>query len=1793
MTPLTGDTTTLPTLPGYVLTEQLYTGSRTLVYRAKQLSGLRPVVIKVLRQTYPSFNEIVQFRNQYAIACNLAIEGIVRPISLEPWQNGYALVMEDNGSISLAQYARSQKLDWINVLNIAIQLADILHDLHEQRTIHKDIKPANILINPETQQIKLIDFSIATLLPKENQELQNPHLLEGTLAYISPEQTGRMNRCIDYRTDFYSLGVSLYELLTGQLPFTEKDPLELVHAHIAKNPIPPHQIAPQIPATVSGIVVKLMAKNAEERYQSALGLKDDLEQCLQQWQETGSITEFELGQGDICDRFIIPEKLYGREAEVAQLRAAFARVAVGASEMMLVAGFSGIGKTAVINEVHKPITRQHGYFIKGKFDQFNRNIPFSAFVYAFKDLMRQLLADSDAKIAQWRNQILEAVGDNGQVLIEVIPELTGSAAQNRFNSVFQKFIEVFARPEHPIVIFLDDLQWADLASLRLMKLLMQDIRCLLLLGAYRDREVSPTHPLMLMVEELKQGGHIVNTITLTPLEQRVINQLVADTLRCSPSLVMPLTEIINAKTQGNPFFTTQFLKALYDERHLTFKCAPRGNRFETRGYWECDITHLKTLTLSSDVVEFMGQQLKKISPCSQESLKIAACIGAQFDLATLAIVLEKNKAEVALGLWEALQEGLILPQSEIYKFYASYEEGEAQSEPHQNITYRFFHDRVQQAAYSLIPEAERAQTHYRIGQLLLAKIPPEQQEEQIFELVNQLNAGKDSIEEQASRDRLAELNAIATRRARTSTAYNAGRRYAEIGIGLLGENAWERQYDLTLKLHNLAAELTSLCGDYEAMEALILTVLEKTKTLLDRIEVYLTQIQATISRNLLVEALALGLDILEQLGLMVPKLPTEAEIGREVAEIAQLIGDRDIEDLVNIPLTTDRHQIAIAKVAKMIFGITFFINPNCHIFILASAVKASIKHGNTFESPMSYGSYGRFVCISLKDIETGVKFGNLGYKLAEKFGIKEIKPELFITLTASLIHRKCHIRKILPLNREGYTLALEVGNSEYLAYNALNYFGASFWAGLPLNALEQEARTHRSNAMHLMGFWLVQWQCILNLLGFSENPTILSGEVYQESEIIAENPDSFKLMESCHIYLLKLMLGYLFRDLKSLKSLNKWGRNLSFIIGTVAEPAFYFYESLAILSELLPSEVGNSEQWQQVEQNQATLQQFWTKYAPMNYQHKFDLVEAEKSRVLDRKLEAIELYDKAIAGARENEYIQEEAIANELAAKFYLAWGKERIAASYMQEAYYCYARWGAKAKTDDLERRYPILLYPILHSASQPLNLLDTLATLATPKIGLQTSTNSITRSSSSSLNNTLDFAAVIRAAQSISSPLKLEESIAQLTEIMLQNAGAERCALILPDRAGEWHVEAVATLQSTQLNSQALEGYNELPVKLIQYVKNTLEAIALDALADNLPVIDPYFERHHPQSLLVQPILDRGNLVGLLYLENRLARGAFTTERLLVLNFLCSQAAISLENARLYQEAQDYTQQLEQSQLQIVQSEKMASLGNLVAGVAHEINNPIGFLNGSLSNTRDYIQDVLSHLELYQECVPSPPAAVLENAEDIDLGFVVEDLPKLLEAMRGAIDRIKSISNSLRTFSRADSEHPVTADLHAGLDSTLLILKYRLKANEQRPAISVIKNYDRIPAVECFPGQLNQVFMNILANAIDALDEVAQKRGYLELEVHPQKIEVCTQLNREQNKVEIRIKDNGDGIAEELQERIFEHLFTTKGVGKGTGLGLAIARKIIEEQHGGTLTCNSVLGQGTEFTMEIPLQP
>ncbi len=1548
-------------LPGYRLLDQLHVGVKSLVYRGRRLTDRQTVVIKVLRSERPTPDELMQFRHQFAIARSLHAPNIVRPYELLPYRQSYALILEDFGGISLKQWMAHRRdqgkgeLGLLEFLDIAQQLTDILKHLNDQGIIHKDIKPGNLLIHPETRQVKLTDFSLASRLPREASLEQHYPLLEGTLAYISPEQTGRINRGVDYRTDYYSLGITLYELLTGRLPFAADTLMGLVYCHIAKAPPPVASVNPSVPAVVAAIVSRLMAKNPEDRYQSAVGLHHDLERCRRQLEQTGQIVAFALGQRDRSRRFLIPERLHGREEAVAAVLAAFARVSTAeatGSELVLVAGSSGVGKTAVVNEVQQPIAHQQGYFIQGKFDQFKRNTTFVGFLTALQGLMQQLLSEPEAQLLAWRTAILTAIGPNGQLLIDVIPgleqiigpqppvvELSGQAAQHRFNRLFQNFVQVFAAPQHPLVVFLDDLQWADPASLQLMSLLIGDLQCphLLLIGAYRDNEVSPAHPLMLTLDTLRQGGATINTITLGPLSAQSINQLVADTLVCSVLLAQPLADLVYQKTGGNPFFATQFLRVLHQEGTIVFD--------PVQGAWQCDLGQARRAAISEDVVAFMAQQLQKLGPATQAMLKLAACIGNSFNLGTLALVSELPETDVAIALWSALELGLVLPQSELYTLL----EPEGSLEPallpldRPELSYRFLHDRIQQAAYSLIPVDQRSQTHLTIGRLLWHKLSPPQRDEQLSTIVNHLNEGQALLTVAAEREQLAQLNLQAGRKAKTATAYPAALDYLRQGIALLPTNTWRQQYDLTLALHQEIVEATYLCTDFEQMEHWAELTIRHAYNLLDQLPVYEVRLLADRAQGNYLAAVRTGLQVLHILGVDLVEQPTPAEVQQALADTRQLWAGQGPLSLLALPKMAAGQRLAAMQIMTKLTAPTYRALPTLLPLLIAKQVEFSICFGNSPTSIFAYAEYGMALC-TMGEIELGYGFGQLALRLLEQLGATTGESRAGYLVHNFICHWRDPLRQSLPAFVQAYQSGLATGDLECVVLNAQAYGHYAYFAGQPLEDLAAEMAAYRQTLRQLKQVSLksleIVQQTVLNLLGEGESPWRLSGSVYEAEVSVRFHLEHGDRTSLFHYHFNQTVLYYLFGQMD--QAAQQSDQVATYLDGGRAQfpSALYaFYDALIQLAlwdqTADPSAPDQPARWQRIQQQQQKLAQ-WADAAPSNHRHRWQLVEAEIARVEGRYLEAMAAYDGAIASANLHGFIQDEGLTNELAARFYRAWGRDKVAQPYLYAAYHAYAHWGAKAKTQQLETLYPEVLQ----------------ATAGLPTPGVLSTSDEI--SSCTSDTAALDLAAVVQASQAISQELRPDQLVVTLMQLVLENAGAERGALVLRQADQLVVVAHCLSGETCRVDLVPLQTSRCLPVSLIHFVDRTAAPLVIDDMrGEPRFAADPYLVQHSPKSVLGLPLIQKNQAMGVLYLENSLTTGAFTRDRIQVLDILCAQAAISFENANLYQNLelsnrtlQQSLENLQKTQAQLLQATDQLQHDALYDGLTN-LPNRACFLN------------------------------------------------------------------------------------------------------------------------------------------------------------------------------------------------------------------------------------------------------
>ncbi len=1503
---------------GYRIRDLIFKSDKSLIYSAYESKTQKPVILKILQQYYLSPQKIAAFKREYEITSSLHLPGVVEAYALKTWQQRPSIVLEDFNGVSLNKLSLEGKLDWPEFLSFAIKITDSLGQVHEQNVIHKDINPSNIVWNRSNNIIKIIDFGISTKLSREITSFGNPEKIEGTLAYISPEQTGRMNRFIDYRTDFYSLGVSFYELVTGQLPFLSNDPLELVHCHIAKAPLPPHVLRPDTPPALEQIILKLMAKNAEERYQSAFGLKADLERCQRLLTENEPLILPFIGEDDRSARFQISQKLYGREREIITLVSAFERASEGKSQIILISGYSGIGKSALVREVYKPITQRNGYFITGKFEQYQRDIPYMAIADACSALIRQLLGESREQIEAWREKILSTIGNGGRALIEIIPEialiigeqppldpLSAADSQNQFNKVFLRFISIFTRPEHPLTLFLDDLQWADRASLQLLELLITsgDTHHLLIIGAYRDNEVSHIHPLSLTIEEMKKQGVEIGEILLSPLALEDLTLLFVDTLKCEPEIARPLAQLVLLKTDGNPFFSLEFLKSLYKEELLSFDF--------TSGAWRWDLERIRQRNITDNVVELMMTKLGYLAENTRRVLRLAACIGNQFDVRTLLAVSERSVTSLAQSLAEAIEAGLVQP---LDKDYALLEVDVDNLTDEMTVEYKFVHDRIQQAAYLLIPDSEKPILHLHIGQLLLRTIPPEERQQKIFDIVNHLNQGRNCLQGRQEIDELAQLNFTAGMKAKTSAAYQSAFYYLGIAIELLSQSeenkTWTRNYDFNLSLYLEATESASLSGNLQELELWSDTIIAQAKEEHNRLKAYYTMIRAYISQQQPARASQCGFSALKLLGVHLPSDPTLDDLIPRLEHTRSLWANGSIQSLIDLPLITDPTilETLLLLHITMVFSLFGGFSEELYFPLLAvELVDRLFQHGNAPIASVIYITYGWIVCAVEGDISSGYRFGCLGLALAQRFGIRYHQVTSLHVFNIYIRHWKHHLNQSLEPFIDVYNQGVETGELLVGCIALYENVLHKFWLGYELSPLHETIlEFHQLVTGHqheLQARWLLfVRQLTLCLLGETDNPWCLNNDTYDETGMLQFYQMINDRLLLLDYYVSKLYLCYLFGRYEEALSYAEKTKDFTYSgAGRYIVPVSNFFQSLTLLAIAGEAE-DRGDILATVNRNQTELKN-WADHAPMNFLHKFYLVEAEKARITGDDAAARDYYDRAISLAGTYSYPNEEALAYELAGRFYLQGERSHLAAYYLQDAYYAYQQWGAVAKTKSLEAEYSYLL---TRGEKQRRNIKTTEDSIET-------------------VSETLDFASIVKASQTVSREILLDRLLEQLMKIVLENAGAERGFLLLnslrqeDNRRDIWTVAAEGSIDEELVNVRLTKtdaSYSErsdLCVSVINYVINSLESIVLDdATASDQFGQDGYLINNAIKSVLCLPLLNQNQIIGLLYLENNLVEGAFTSQRIEVLNILSSQAAISLQNAQLYERTSSLNQNL-----------------------------------------------------------------------------------------------------------------------------------------------------------------------------------------------------------------------------------------------------------------------------------------
>ena len=1715
-------------LSAYTL-EQLRKDSQLVVYRGsgRGIPG-QILVVAPLSERF-EHETIKRLEHEYALRTKLDSAWAAVPIALVRDKGRTALVLEDPGGEPLERLLE-HPLELTRFLQIAAGLANALSSLHKRGIVHKDIKPGNVLVDAASGRVWLTGFGKAISLAREPQAPEPAQTIAGTLAYIAPEQTGRMNRSIDSRSDLYSLGVILYQMLTGTLPFVASDPLELVHCHIARLPVPPRERGNGVPEPLSAIILKLLAKSPEERYQTATGLEADLKRCLHDWRFFGRIDSFVIGANDIPNHLTISQKIYGREHERKSLFEAFERVIRnGSPEVVLVSGYSGTGKSSLINELQKATLLPGGILISGKFDQHKQDIPYATITQALQNLVRQLLSREDSALAYWRDALRDAVGTNAELLANIIPELEllidkpppapelfGQDADNRFLSAFQAFLSVVARREHPLIIFLDDLQWLDTATLRLLErvIIRRQVQHLLFVLAFRDNEIGPNHPTRQMLDRIRKSEAIAQDIMLGPLSIEDVSLLISDSLHDTQAHTEPLAYLLYEKTTGNPFFLRQLFTSLTEEHLVEFDTAG--------GTWRWDLERIRARKMSDDVVELLIEKLNRLPDKALEILKQLACLGNSADEAILTLVRGGSEEELQSDLWDAMRGGFVI---------------------HSAGSYTFVHDRVREATYSLISEDMRAEVHLQIGRQLMARVSSGDLPEILFDIVNQVNRGVALISDENEKQRVAELNLSAGRKAKASTAYAAAGSYFSVAIALLGQEYWSTRYDLAFSRSLELAECEFLSGNLDTAEKLISELLVRARSNTDKVAAYCLRVKLYFMKSDYAQAAASALDCLRLLGIEMSAHPTAQAVMAEYEKVVLTLGERSIESLIDLPLMNNQEMRAAMRVLSVLEGPAFTTDSNLYYLCACQMASITLKCGTTDASSYGLALFGRVLGPLLRRYRDGYLLAKLGVELTEKHEFVAYKAKVYFTAALAAVWTE-PMTAVMDLLHSASRAAVETGDLICLCYCYTHVVPFLLIRGDHLDEVAHEAEQSldsltKSNFVAGVADVLGQQQFIRCLQGQTMSLSSFNDAHFDEEAFERHLEDQGAWMTlMCFYWIRKLQAAFIAgRYEVAIAAAEKANAILWAGAGCIHLLDYHYYAALSIAGRFETASVDIRKKWRQALDVHLGQLRDWAEHGSVTFKNRYTLVSAEVARIEGRDLDARRLYEQAIGFARDHGFVGNEAIANEVAARFYFDRGFKTIGDAYIQNAHSNYLRWGAHAKVRNLEELYPVLREPAPHSIAA----LD--ATIAQ-----------------------LDLVAVVRALQAVSREIDLERLIETLMVSAVEHAGAERGLLFL-HRGPEIRIEAQATTHSSKVAvifSRSFAARPQFAEVLVRDAVRTLESVILeDGSVPNRFSDDAYVSVWRPRSILCLPLVRQREAIGVLYLENNLAPNVFTKDRLAVLELIASQAAISLKNAQLYADLQQEnderrkaeielrqsTDALSQLQEELRQASRAAMMGELTASLAHELNQPLG---GSLINAQAVRR--------------------LLTAKKPDLAEIKAAIEEIISDDTRAVEIIRNVRS---LFQRDDAQmgpvdlKQVLFDVGRILAADAMFRKITLRSDLPASLPTIIGNRT----------QLLQALMNLVLNAFDAVCEDG---------VETREVEICTS-EPEPGQVHVAVSDSGKGIDPSIAPRLFDAFFTTKA--KGMGMGLAITRSIVEN-HGGRLWATRNSSGGATLEFELPVK-
>lgn len=1728
--------------PDYEWHAALAGDTRFELLRGRRRRTGAPVLIRRARQ--PA--EAAALQREAGIAAALSSAATLLPRWVDTAPPGL-LVMEDPGGELLATRLAGPRLAIDEALAIAVQLAGLLAELHRRGLVHHALRPEAVWC--DGPRAWLVDLGDAAAGRPRAPVPTAP----ARLVYLAPEQTGRVEAECDARSDLYALGILLHELLTGAPPFRSDDPLAQIHWHLAGSVVPPGQLDAHIPPVLSAIVVKLLAKQPQDRYQGAMGLAQDLAVCARDWAALRDIPTFPLGRRDIGERLVFPGRLYGREREVHVLLEAFEQACAGqgAGRLLLVEGYSGIGKTALIQQLVRPIVRQRGYFISGKFDQVARGVPFGALIQAFRALVRQLLTETEEQLARRRETIAAALGANGGVLAEVIPEiefivgpqpapvaLGGVEAQNRFQRVLEGFLAALAQPAHPLVLFLDDLQWADAATLGLLEPLATStgLRGLMLMGAYRDHELEASPRLVRTLAALQRAGVVLTRVTLGPLALPDLVALVADTLHASPAQAEPLARIVQAKTGGNPFFVIQFLRGLEREGHLRFDDA------ENR--WTYTAEALAQAPLADNVIDLMTRAIRRLPPKAQYALTLAACIGNRFDRATLAVVSEQSLAATADDLEQARAEGLIVPVDAA---------GDAAD------TFVFLHDRVQQSAYALIPAPRRRMVHLAVGRLLRARATAAQLEAGPFDIVEHLNLGRELIADPAERREVAALNLAAGRRAKSATAHDSALELFQAGLELLGEAAWAGDAALAFELALEAAESLSLCGRFDAALDALDGLLPHAATPIERARVLRLRSLQLESLGRYADALQSMREGLAGLGIVLPddEPGQRAALDDEIETIERLRAGRPVAALVDLPVMADVSLRIVMAMLTDIWSAAYILGEaTLARLISATLVRLSLAHGNVEESAYGYVTHAITVGPVRGDYAQAHAYGRLALAVNDRFADTRRRAKVYQQFHAHVNFWCAPLREGVAYARESCRAGLDGGDFLYAAYAA----GTELWSAFPTapdlmrfvrDYTPSVALTERlknpafADSVRLILGWARALQ------GRTAAVQSLSDASFDEDGFVARYRDNgfFAGIHAVAKLQLAVLLG---RPDEALAAARRAQALIGHLPGTVWPVLQGFWHGLALAGAI--DTMAMEERTAALAELQGLEAQFVSRalHCAENFRCQALLLASEIARIDGRLRDAVERCEEAIEFAAGVPVPMWHALAHELHGRLRLATGKPSMAYATLVRARERYAQWGALAKVEAMARQYPVLaewtpdpepVVPVHDAAT----LAEVQALRADPA-------------------DALDLFSLLKATQAIAGESGFTGLLGRLLQIAIENAGAERGALVLDGEGGpQVHAVEAGASRAGLERGVPLARSDEVPAGIVHLVRRTGEAVVLaDAAADESHGGDPYVQRHHPRSLACLPVRQQGRALGVLVLEHRGIGGVFTPQRVDTLRILATQAAISVENARLVAGLQREIDERRQAQDRL--ADALAEVGrlkddleaentylrrDLIANVSHDLRTPLVSMRGYL--------EVLALRGDTLDAEQRRQYLGIAVRQSEHLATLIEELFELAK-----LD-FKGLQLNRERFAFGELAGDVAQ-------------KFGLVAQQRSITVAVVAA-PTLPFADADISLIERVLDNLIGNALQHTPD----GGRVELGV-----------SADATALHVHVVDTGCGIAPAELPFVFDRFWRGSAGPRsgGAGLGLAITKRIVE-LHGGTIRAESDGRSGSCFRFDLPLAP